>query len=492
MAGAAAFALVAFATQPPGPGLDPDAASYVGAAISFARTGAYRIPTSGWAALDTTETLAHFPPGFPTAIAAPIALGVPPIQSGRLVVAISAFITATVVGLTLDTAALGLLAVAAMFLTPAIIDEHLNVLSEPLFIAILVSVWALLPRTDLFSRLALGLLGAAAIMVRYVGAGVVGATALWVIAQPREAGQPASWRTRFRDLILATLPAAVLFKLWTSRHAEIRRIAEYGHFYATLRAGGSTLGDWLAPGVTAPALRWVVAIVIAVLAAQAIARAWRTRPRIVGAALLIVCLVGVTVVSRLFADPNIPFDERILAPVFVLAEVATVIALPWAPRITKVLLGAWLIASAVISAGDIRAALDDGNDFAGSDWRDSPTVAWVRDSAPGRTLYTNWPVVLYFQAGRSSHGLPPVLEPLMLHRFGDRLARTQGLVVGFNVKSPDAAPPDSIAERLRLRQVARLSDGTIWALDSAASRGAGRPRAAAGSPETGSAGRDKS
>ena len=477
---------MAFATQPPGPGLDPDAASYIGAAVSFAHSGAYRIPTSGWAALDTTEALAHFPPGFSTAIAGPIALGVAPSQSARLVIAIAAFVTAAVVCLTLDTAALGLLAAAAIFLTPAIVDEHLNVLSEPLFIAILVATWALMPRTDLASRFALGLLGAAAIMVRYVGAGVVGATALWVIARPG-----ASYRQRLRDLALVTVPAAILFKIWTSRHAEIRRIAEYGHFYDTLRAGGSTVGDWLAPGITAPALRWIVAIVIALLAAHAIARAWRARPMIAGAALLIVCLVGVTVTSRLFADPNIPFDERILAPIFVLAEVATVIALDWAPRVTKVLFGAWLIASAAVSVGAIRSALDDGNDFAAGDWKDSPTVAWVRDSASGRTLYTNWPVALYFHAGRSSHGLPPVLEPLMLRRFGDRLARTQGFVVGFDIQSPDAAPPDSIAERLRLRRVARLSDGTVWALDSA-SRGAVRPRAVAGSPGTGSAGRDKS
>jgi hypothetical protein len=325
------------------------------------------------------------------------------------------------------------------------------------------------------------LLGAAAIMVRYVGAGVVGAAALWVIGQT-----DVPYRRRFRDLLIVTLPAVVVFKLWTLHHTEIRRIAEYGHFYDTLRVGASTIGDWLAPGITAPVLRWIVALVVAVLAAHAIVRAWRERPMIVAAALLIVCLVGVTITSRLFADPNIPFDERILAPTFVLAELAMVAALGWAPRITRVLLGAWVIASAAVSVGSIRTALDDGNDFASGDWKDSPTVAWVRDSANGRTIYTNWPVALYFHAGRSSHGLPPVAEPLTFRRFGDRLARTHGLLVAFDIPSPDAAPPDTIAERLRLRRVARLSDGSVWALDSA-SAGV-RPRGPSGSPGTGSAG----
>jgi hypothetical protein len=475
--------LVAFATKPPGPGLDPDAASYVGAAVSFVRTGAYRVPSSGWAAMDTTDVLAHFPPGFPTAIAGGVALGIPPIQSARLVIAVAAFVTATVIGLLLGSEALGLLGVAVVFLTPAVVDVHLSVLSEPLFLAILVSVLALMPRTGWTSRVALGLLGAAAVMVRYVGAGVVGAAALWVIGQP---GVP--WRNRLRDLVLVTVPAAFLFRIWTSRHAEIRRIASYGNFYATLRSGGDTVGDWLAPGITAPALRWIVAIVIALLVALAIARAWRKRPLIVAATLLGVCLIALTVVSRLFADPNIPFDERILAPLFVLAELAVVAALDQAPRITKLLLGAWVVASAVVSIGAVQFALEDGNDFASADWRFSPTVAWVRDSANGRTIYTNWPVALYFHAGRSSHGLPPVVEPLTLRRFGDRLARTHGLMVAFDIPSPDAAPPDTIAERLRLRPVARLGDGTVWEL--ASTSGDARP-AVAGSPGTGSGGRGR-
>jgi hypothetical protein len=477
LAGAAAFALVAFATRPPGPGLDPDAASYVGAAVSFVRTGAFRIPTSGWAASDTTEALAHFPPGFPIAIAGPIALGVSPVQSARIVMAVSAFVTATVIGLTLDTTALRLLAVAIVFLTPAIVDVHLSVLSEPLFLALLVSALVLMQRTDWAWRLALGLVGAAAVMVRYAGIGIVGAAALWVLARR---GVP--WRQRLRDLALVSLPAVIALRIWTARNTEIRRIASYGHFGATLRVGANTVADWLAPGITAPVVRGIVTIVLGILAAYTVIGAWRAqraRPIIAGAALLSACLAGVTVVSRLRADPNIPFDERIFAPGFLLAELATVAALASAPRIARFLLGAWVVASAVVSTGAIKNALAVGNDFASSDWRYSPTVAWVRDSANGRTIYTNWPVALYFQAGRSSHSLPPVLEPLTLRRFGDRLVRTHGLVVAFDVPSPDAAPPDSIAERLRLTRVARLDDGTVWEL---ASPGDATRQAVSGSP----------
>src|ERR1700722_1341809 len=95
--GAAAFCAVAFVTAPPGPGLDPDALSYVGAAESLVARGAYRIPTASWAVADSTEPLVHFPPGFSTLVAGPVALGMRGIEAARLVECFSAFATAALV-----------------------------------------------------------------------------------------------------------------------------------------------------------------------------------------------------------------------------------------------------------------------------------------------------------------------------------------------------------------------------------------------------------
>ena len=44
--GAAAFALALAVTDPPGPGLDPDAMAYLGAAVSLARAGSYDVPAA--------------------------------------------------------------------------------------------------------------------------------------------------------------------------------------------------------------------------------------------------------------------------------------------------------------------------------------------------------------------------------------------------------------------------------------------------------------
>jgi hypothetical protein len=108
-------------------------------------------------------------------------------------------------------------------------------------------------------------------------------------------------------------------------------------------------------------------------------------------------------------------------------------------------------------------ALTEGADLAGSAWRDSPLVGWVRSGASMRApLFTNWPSVLYFHAHRASRGLPGSLDPALVRAFGDTLRRRRGVLVGFAVPSRDYAAPESLAARLGLRRVASLPDGAAW------------------------------
>jgi hypothetical protein len=97
-----------------------------------------------------------------------------------------------------------------------------------------------------------------------------------------------------------------------------------------------------------------------------------------------------------------------------------------------------------VSRGMINDARTDGADFAATSWRYSPTIAWVRANAARRPLYTNWPAALYFHIGRGSHILPAGLDPLTMRRFRARVARTDGIIVGFDVPTIECALPDSI------------------------------------------------
>jgi hypothetical protein len=501
--GLAAATVFAIGTTAPGPGLDPDAQSYLGAAISLARSGSYRVPTSSWAVADTSEPLTHFPPGFSTLIAAPIALGVSPLQAGRMVVVVAAGATwAGLVALIALAAGVrtGLIVGLAALCTPALVTLHLSILSEPPFLTALVVVlagmWALSESPAPWRAFATGLGLAGAVMLRYVGVSL-GVAAVWwgVIGQARARLSPPQ---RAGRAALLVAPAAATLVPWLLRSvhvggpASVRQFGAYGDLGATARDGLETIAAWIVPvgiGSWRFAVAGLVLVGVGLMARSVWQRVSRTAagngetaPAVVAVrrAERLLAIIGsvagayVTfiITSRVLADPNIPFDERILAPVLLLGEIAIalVIGIWWRGRrrLTRVAVAvgvlAWFVASGVVSVQRIAFARDDGNDFAGSDWRDSPTIAWVRSPRGGgqRTLYSNWPAALYFQAHRSSHDLPATLDRLALHRFRERLARSHGVVVGFTTASPDVASPDSVARLLGLRQIARFDDGSVW------------------------------
>ncbi len=516
LVGALACVIVALATASPGPGLDPDAMSYLGAAQSLVRYDVYRVPTSSWAASDSSEPLSHFPPGFSTAIAVPVREGLSPVQSARLLIVLAAFCTWAGIVLLVSAAAgtsAGVMTGVVALATPALLNVHLSVLSEPLFLALLVAILAgIVKIIDPGRRLRgrrewrgvwaaawTGLLLVAAVMLRYAGVALVGAAAIAALIGPVDPRR--RWRTRLIRLALVSVPAACALSAWLVRSVQIagaksvRALGLYGNLGETVREGLGTARDWLVPagdGQWRGPVAWILgagAVLLAIHAWRqrrqgAAAVAWlRQSPEIdvhrAAVLLRAVVLTGgvylaFVAVSRAVADPSIPFDERILAPAILLAEIGLGVALAlWWPgrgQVARVAAGfvviAWLFASAVTSATRVQFALEDGNDFAGSDWRDSPTVAWVRapDGGAYRVLYTNWPAALYFNAGRPSHDVPDVTDALTLRRFRDRLARSHGVVVAFSAPNSDVAPPDSVARVLGLRQIARFSDGSVWGL----------------------------
>ena len=516
--GALAFGIVVTATASPGPGLDPDAMSYLGAAKSLVRSGVYRVPTSSWAASDSSEPLSHFPPGFSTAIAVPVAAGLSPVQSARLLVALAAFCTWTGVVLLVAGAAgtrVGMMTALAALATPALLNVHLSVLSEPLFLTALVAALAGMvtmadPRLDARGRRRgagiqaaawTGLAVAAAVMLRYVGVSLVAAAAVAALVGPGIRRR--RWGARIVRCGLVAIPAACVLGAWVVRSTRlagatsVREFGVYGHLGDTVREGLRTATDWLVPAGCGD-WRVPVAIALAICAVGLAADAWRQRhrgsdaaawlrqnptidPRRSAVLLAALTLVGlsylvVVVASRVLADPNIPFDDRILAPLILLAEIAVGVGLArWWPGRTRAahlsvasVVAAWFVASVVTSSARVVYALEDGNDFAGSDWRESPTMGWVQapDGGATRVLYSNWPSALYFRAGRAAHDLPDVTDALTLRRFRDRLTRSHGVLVGFSSPNTDLASPDTIARILALRVVARFSDGAVWGLAS--------------------------
>ncbi|MGH7622500.1 MAG: ArnT family glycosyltransferase, partial [Gemmatimonadaceae bacterium] len=393
----------------------------------------------------------------------------------RVVGALAAFVSiAAIVMLVSEMAGTGAGLVAALLvmLTPAVVQVHESVLSEPLFIALMaLTLWAMMRVPD--RPLLVGVCAGLASIVRYAGISLVGAAVLWWLLRPGSA------RQRITRAVIAAIPAALLQGAWVLRTvhsagpSSIRQLSVYGEMASTIREGWSTTSAWLVPGM-GQSFGIFAAAGVAVLLVTAI---WESRRigasnrGVVAAALLAACYLVLVLASRLIADPGIPLDDRMMAPLLVLLEIVLVLAFAPAwqswPRAGRVSLGialaAWCAAALRVSVGSARYAVGTGNDFAEDCWRDSPLAAWVRVHGAGRAVYSNVPEALYFHAHRLSHEPPDEIDAKTMRAFADTLARRRALLVIFDESCGDlAGSVESMLPRLPLREVAALPTGRVY------------------------------
>jgi hypothetical protein len=293
-----------------------------------------------------------------------------------------------------------------------------------------------------------------------------------------------------------------------SGRGSIRQLSVYGQLGPTIHEGASTVASWLAPlldGAWRAGAAVAMLIAIAALLALAARRLralavipakpapdsdrgagiqghaggpvhdtdTRTARLLAALALLATMYVGVVVASRLFADPGIPLDQRLLAPLMLLVEAGVIVALAvewrawrgaraWLRALAAIVLIAWWGASLSTTVDDARYALDTGSDYADASWRGSPLIAWVRAHADSRPLVTNFPTALYFHAGRMARSTPEQTDPRTLQAFADTLARRHALLVIFDRTSEFVPSTESLVRDLPLTLVARERDGSVW------------------------------
>jgi hypothetical protein len=350
-----------------------------------------------------------------------------PVQGSRLVSATAAFVTVATLAFLVGEATAplaGILLATALFGMSATYVVHVSVLSEPLFLAFLALTLAAMVRRDEKPWLA-GLWAALAALTRYAGISAVGAAALWSVARRGTIGE------RARRGMWALLPAAVLQGLWFVRTklvasaSSIRELALYGNLGKSIHEGATTLTSWLVPdadGALDPAdamphRRAIAAVAGALLVVVVLTGTVRALRRhrtgrtgagddasdptaalrlLAASTLLVACYLALLIVSRLIADPGIPFDERILSPVIVLGTTiaATGIALWWRstraelPKIALcgALLG-WWFGAASTTWVDASYVMAWGSDFGGDQWHRSELLAWAVQQLADRALF---------------------------------------------------------------------------------------------------------
>lgn len=490
-AAAAAWAIVAFLlvwlanTSPWLPAPHLDALSFVGAAESLVHGRPFEIPIGEWNAPQPTSPLAHFPPGFALALAVPRALGVPPRASVVFVLALAAALSAAVVVRIVGGAsgpAWAALAATALLFTPALAQLHVSMWSEPLFFALMLLMLDTMVRTP-GRPLRYGIFAALATFTRYAGAGFIVAAGIWAAAHRRGRGE------RVRAAAAAWLPGFALMGAWSVytslRGGSIRTVGLYGGLGETARGALRSLREWLAPGmggasaVVVTALLLVCGVAVLVAAGRVAGgpgnageseRRPRQRRLLYAAGLLALAYTATVAAARMLADPLIPLDTRILAPVFVLATVAVVgaVAMLWRRWTVPLRAGAlvlvwiWVSLSAVQTVRGIRLVRRDGFLYTAPIWRYSDALRWVRREGQRRALYSNEPELLYFLAGRPAYRLPPTLDPETLARFSGILSSRPSAVVLVPLGMPDAYSIDELVVWLRLRPVLYSPGGAVF------------------------------
>jgi hypothetical protein len=241
IAGVVSFSGALAVTSGRGPGLDPDSLAYVGASTSLADHGKLEVPLGKWQLADSTVPLTVWPPGFSIAMAVPQRAGVAPLIAARIVIAVAASVTAATVVILLSSvvpltgALAGLLVI---LLTPAFLDVHTSVLSEPLFLACVAVVLFGMTRER---PLMTGLSAAAAVLTRYAGLSAGAAGAIWFLFFTR-----GTLGERIRRATLAAAPSAIAFAAWMIHNARVTvvqstiRISYHPGTLQTIREGLET------------------------------------------------------------------------------------------------------------------------------------------------------------------------------------------------------------------------------------------------------------
>jgi 4-amino-4-deoxy-L-arabinose transferase-like glycosyltransferase len=459
--------------------------SYLGAAVSVAHGDGLQVPIAPWNAADSTIHLKAFPPGYSLLLSIPIRLGVEPEMAGRLVQALASSVTVTIVAtLAMELAGpiAALLLALLMILTPALIEDHLSILSEPLYLMlVVVFLLALVRRGE--NPLLYGTVAALGVMTRYLGGSLAAAAVLWSLLQGTNG------RDRLIRAVKAALPTLIVLALWVfdarggpGRPPASSLAADF-HLGDALEELRDALLYWLGPNAESVGANLALAIGSGLCglwlfhraARQLEWRRWRTDalPALwLASGLIITCHVGVLLFSRIFVGHEIPFDGRLLSAVILITELLFVVTVAgcwptwrWPARLVVLgLLLGWVNGAVAWARERATDAHDNGWDYNGLDFQQSPTVAWVR-GAEGRTLFTNHPVPLWFHAGRVARDLPQSAEPDTVAAFVRSLDRRHGAVVIFaDTTWEPGVPIDSLVSAAGLRVVARFEDGAVYDL----------------------------
>jgi hypothetical protein len=432
------------------PAAHADSVQYMEAGASLAEGRGLQIPFASWASQDSVSALSHFPPGLPVVIGSLMKVtGVRSHVAALWSLALAAGLALAfvfLVGAGVGGWGVGLLSAALLLLMPPFVLAHAAIWSEPLYVACLLALLFAITRAPDKHWLA-GLLGAAAVLIRYLGVAAVAGLGIWTYLRTRN----------LRKALISVGPGTVAFvgwSLWTRWQGEsVRSPGEFDVGLAdTLTQLPGAIQFWLAPGLP---------LVVGLLLLVGVGFAFYKAPRSVSvpAFVLLAAHLLVIVFSRLVVDARIPFDARMLFPVFALA-MAPVAASLWKWRVPGLAVAvAWGIFAANEDRIGVKSLKENGSFYSSNIWIASDLVYWVDNRSEGVTLYSNEPGMMMYQSGRYARTLPLVTEDFQ--EFVAVWEDRPGAIVLVPPLRQDEFGPEAYLEHLDVSPVVQGEQGIV-------------------------------
>jgi 4-amino-4-deoxy-L-arabinose transferase-like glycosyltransferase len=445
--------------------------------------------------------LVTYMPAFPAMLAIAGSFGVDLPTAARWITiglfAVNIALVAMLIWFNSDRATFAAWIGAALFaLSPTALRVHTSALSEPLFIASLLGSVAMLsllvkssapPWTFAACGVTLGL----AYLTRYAALPFIGALLLTTLCAVR-----GSWRRRITCAAIIAATCALAIVPWMIRNHRLgissmgRTAGWHPVKLANLQLGLQTIGEWFVP-VSLP--RTVVAYAVYGLAialaaviyiqfrkTRHIAESFRPSFPLTLVVAVLALIYGVFLISSItFFDAAIPLDWRLLTPLFVLLIVSVCTWIGTTPNqslrraaaplvLTIVFISAW---AAVVEANSMRR---EGIGYTADMWRDSPTIAALKQFPPDVQVYSNGWDVIYFYTGRHTQLLPNKPEEAdaasgdtfnaRMQQLEDELKARHAVIAYLHHgrRGPLFLNEAELMQQLSIRRLGRYDDGAIY------------------------------
>ena len=480
----AGLLLVIAATSRYGPGLLPDSANYLSAAESL-RWGQGLRDVGG-------EPFVYWPPLFPALLALGERLGLSGAASGRwlaiLSFAATLYLAARWLWSEVRQPPLRLLGITAAALAPALQSPARFVLSEALFVLLVLAATIYLQRyLDHRGRKDALLWAAAtclACLQRYVGLALIAAAALALLATPPR---------RTREWVGAGgLAAATAFPLllWLARNYHLTRTLTgwRGPSSVSLPQNTTLFGGVVAAWYLPPHARWgggwsagVLACVVLVMLSGVLRHGtWRQEFWKRSTAFLFV--IGAYSLWILVSASLVAFDpinNRLLCPIYLPLLLCILLLLDTWPaegrlrRWAQPFAWASALPLVLFPAGQTledvaRSGRSGPGGYASSGWSRSSLVRYLREhSLADHPLYTNDPAALYLFLGLRSSLVPERTTPSILdseeyERMEQVVGSARGVyLVWFRQGYAGLYGRDEVCSEFGVEEQTTQPDGTV-------------------------------